>query len=61
MKKIDILNKKLKQCKCGGEVKLIGGTPWNQMFSIACNTCNGRWNMNTYSPKEAAEKWGTIE
>lgn len=49
---------KLRKCSCGGDVYLTGGTCWEQEYSIVCDKCGGRWNMNTYSLEEAAERWG---
>lgn len=52
------LEQMLQPCKCGGKVELIGGTKWEQSFSIYCSKCGGKWFMNTYSPYEAAQQWG---
>lgn len=49
---------KLRKCRCGGEVVLLGGEPWDQSYHIQCKKCNGIWHMGTYSPKEAMDEWG---
>jgi hypothetical protein len=51
----------LAPCKCGGKVKLTGGTYGYPTFWIECLKCGGRWCMDTYSAEEAAEKWGIKE
>ena len=52
------MTKILKKCKCGGSVVLLGGEPWRQDYSIFCTKCKGIWQMNTYSPVEAKDRWG---
>lgn len=56
--KYEDLNKRLRKCRCGGKVSLSGGVPWYQEFDIVCDSCHGVWRMHTYSPREAAERWG---
>ena len=51
--------KSLARCRCGGNVEFTGGTPGYPTFGIRCHRCGGRWSMDTYSLKEAVEKWGT--
>lgn len=60
MKEYKEYNKTLRPCRCGGRVELNGGTYGYPTFYIECLKCHGRWTMDTYSPEEAANKWGTI-
>lgn len=57
-KEYEEYEKRLKPCSCGGKAELIGGTYGYPTFYVRCMRCNGIWCMDTYSPKEAAEKWG---
>lgn len=59
MDKYEEYNKSLIPCRCGGKVILTGGTYGYPTFGIKCLKCGGQWSMNTYSPEEAATKWGT--
>lgn len=52
--------KSLHPCACGGTVEICGGTYGYPTFWIRCRKCGGRWSMDTYSPKEAAGRWGVI-
>lgn len=58
MNKYKEYEQKLRQCHCGGQVILNGGTYGYPTFEVQCLKCGGRWSMNTYSPLEAIEKWG---
>lgn len=58
MEKYQEYEKMLKPCKCGGRVKLTGGTYGYPTFHIRCTRCGGLWAMATYSPEEAVKKWG---
>lgn len=57
-KKYQEYEKRLRPCYCGGRVVLTGGTYGYPTFEIKCTKCGGGWSMDTYSPKEALEKWG---
>ena len=47
--KVMEVTKKLKPCKCGGDVKLLikekneGMDGWSHDFDIFCNKCKGHW------------------
>jgi hypothetical protein len=58
MGKYDEYNETLLPCRCGGNVVLTGGTYGYPTFGIKCLKCGGYWSMDTYSPEEAARKWG---
>lgn len=58
MQKYEEYEKLLRPCRCGGKVELIGGTYGYPTFGIRCLKCYGQWSMDTYSPEEAAKKWG---
>ena len=56
--KYEEYEKLLAPCRCGGAVILTGGTYGYPTFGIRCLRCSGQWSMNTYSPEEAAKRWG---
>lgn len=58
MNKYEEYEECLVPCRCGGKVELTGGTYGYPTFGIRCLKCGGQWSMDTYSPEEAAEKWG---
>ena len=47
----------LANCFCGGKAELDGGTYGYPTIYVRCSRCGGRWSMNTYSHKEAIERW----
>ena len=47
----------LVNCFCGGKTELTGGTYGYPTYGVKCLRCGGRWSMNTYSQKEAIERW----
>lgn len=47
----------LANCFCGGKVELDGGTYVYPTVYVRCSRCGGRWSMDTYSHKEAIERW----
>lgn len=58
MEKYNEYERLLRSCRCGGQVELTGGTYGYPTFGVRCLKCGGQWCMDTYSPKEAVEKWG---
>lgn len=60
MNRYEEYEKFLRPCRCGGKVKITGGTYGYPSFKIKCLKCGGEWAMGTYSPKETAEQWGMI-
>lgn len=60
MNRYEEYEKSLVRCRCGGKVELTGGTYGYPTFGIRCLKCGGQWSMNTYSPKEAVERWGVV-
>ena len=49
----------LVNCFCGGEAELEGGTYGYPTYKVKCLRCGGTWSMDTYSPKEAIERWNS--
>jgi hypothetical protein len=47
----------LVNCFCGGKVELEGGTYGYPTLYVRCSKCGGRWSMDTYSHKEAIDRW----
>lgn len=47
----------LVNCFCGGKVELDGGTYGYPTIYVCCSKCGGRWCMDTYSHRDAIEKW----
>lgn len=58
MSRYEEYEQQLRQCYCGGDVVLEGGSYGYPTMYVHCTKCNGRWCMETYSPEEAAQKWG---
>lgn len=49
----------LVNCFCGGEAELDGGTYGYPTYKVRCLKCGGTWSMDTYSLKEAIERWNS--
>ena len=47
----------LANCFCGGTAELTGGTYGYPTYEVRCLRCGGQWSMDTYSQKEAIERW----
>ena len=49
----------LVSCFCGGKAELEGGTYGYPTYKVRCLKCGGVWSMDTYSQKEAIERWNS--